>query len=100
RNRGRPVSRRPVAFAGYPRAGERTQLVPNRVVRLYVARTTSEGKHPQRIPFGRKNCRRVEISGTAKEIGMTVVATPAHGRIREVVAYFLRLALVRFCRPV
>src|SRR5262249_58474042 len=37
RKRGRAAKRRPVAVAGYPRAGERTQLIPNRVVRLYVA---------------------------------------------------------------
>jgi len=29
-------ARRPVAVAGHPRAVERTQLIPNRVVRLYV----------------------------------------------------------------
>src|SRR5215472_5005543 len=50
--------------------------------------------------FGRKNCRRVEINGTAKEIGMTIAMTPAHGRIREVVVYFLRLGLLGFGGPV
>src|SRR5262252_923467 len=31
---------------------------------------------------------------------MTIAATPAHGRIREVVAYFLRLGLLGFGGPV
>ena len=34
---GRAAARRSVAVAGHPRAVERTQLVPNRVVRLHVA---------------------------------------------------------------
>src|SRR5262249_38938882 len=44
--------------------------------------------------------RRIGINRTAKEIGMTIAATPAHGRIREVVAYFLRLGLLGFGGPV
>src|SRR5262249_13411325 len=44
--------------------------------------------------------RRSGINGTAKEIGMTIAATPAHGRIREVVVYFLRLGLLGFGGPV
>jgi chromate transporter len=31
---------------------------------------------------------------------MTIAATPAHGRIREVVIYFLRLGLLGFGGPV
>src|SRR5262249_34305820 len=72
---GRAAPRGSIAVAGHPRAVERTQLVP-------------------------KLCRRIGINKTAKEIGMTVAATPAHGRIREVVVYFLRLGLLGFVGPV
>src|SRR2546430_11687528 len=36
----------------------------------------------------------------AKESGMSIAATPACGRINEVVVYFLRLGLVGFGGPV
>jgi chromate transporter len=41
--------------------------------------------------------RRIRI---AKESGMSIAATPACGRINEVVVYFLRLGLVGFGGPV
>src|SRR5215467_5444225 len=91
---GRAAARRSIAVAGQPRAVERTQLVPNRVVRLHVAGTTSAAsthntfRSGARIAAGR---RRIGINRTTKEIGMTIAAAPAHGRIREAVVYFLRL---------
>src|SRR6266487_1359181 len=41
--------------------------------------------------------RRIRI---AKESGMSIAATPARGRINEVVVYFLRLCLIGFGGPV
>src|SRR5262245_30148347 len=103
RKRRRAAARRPVAVAGHPRAVERTQLVPNRVVRLHVASTTSAASTHNTFRSGARiaaGCGRIGINRTAKEIGMTVAATPTHGRIREVVVYFLRLGLLGFGGPV
>jgi len=55
---------------------------------------------PTTYPFVRQNGCRIRTIRIAKESGMSIAATPACGRINEVVVYFLRLGLVGFGGPV